>query len=182
MVLLGRSGQGKSTIAAWLCERGMSLFADDAVALERSTDGYEVEPLETHHWLDPSAMAVLGWRPPGDWKSPVPSKCAATSNARVIGIVELAYVDGIVEPRLVRIERSLDAMTMIVPQVVRFVLDEPDVHRSELETLTRLMACVQLFRLERARGFEHLAGAASLLQDLISTEGRSSYDSGTCDP
>lgn len=172
IVLLGRSGQGKSTLAACLCERGLSLFADDAVSLERSADGYEVEPTETQHWLTPSAMEALGWCPPGDWKAPVPSKQAGASNARLRGLVELAYVDELAQPRLVRIETTLDAMSMVVPQVVRFVLDEPSVHRSELESLTQLVGCIPLYRLERARGFEHLAAAASLLQDLISTEGR----------
>lgn len=182
VVLLGRSGQGKSTIAAWLCERGLSLFADDAIALERSMDGYDVEPFETNHWLEPSAIEALGWRVPGDWKAPVECKRAGKSNARIIGIVELVYVDELRSPRLVRIERTLDAMTTIVPQVVRFVLDEPEVQRRELETLAWLFDTTPFYRLERPRGFAHLAAAASLLQDLVSTEGRTSHDQRTCDP
>ena len=62
MILLGRSGQGKSTLAASLCARaGATLFSDDAVALDPgpSPGTYVLSPVERNHWLDAPARQAL---------------------------------------------------------------------------------------------------------------------------
>ncbi len=40
--------------------------------------------------------------------------------------------------------------------MIRFVLDEPEVHRADWDRLSELAKCVPVWRLERPKGFEHL--------------------------
>lgn len=169
VALLGRSGQGKSTLGAHLCEHGTDLFADDVLALESTDAGFDAIPYETNHWLDPSAMRAMGWSVPGEWKAPVASKRVGAARVPLVALVDLSY-DDLFEPRLVRVTSAIGAMGIVVPQVVRFVLDDPEVQRREVEVLARLLGCVPLYRLERPRSFEHLDAAASLLLDLLRAE------------
>jgi hypothetical protein len=164
VVLLGRSGQGKSTLAAHLCRRrGLAFLADDAVAVGRRSDAFVVEPLEANHWIDVDARRALGL-PPGDaGKAPI----AATRlgpPSMLVAAVELSYAEG--PPRLARLA-GVDAMQVLVPQVVRFVLDEPDVQRRELAQLATLVGAVPLYRLGRARDLARLDEGAELVESLI---------------
>lgn len=185
VVLLGRATQGKSTLAAALCTReDVALLADDAVALDRSGASYVVRALERLHWLDAAARRALG-----DLNNDV--ECPVSSGARVAGDVDLeggypakapiaaarvgahgelvAFVDLVFTDGPTRLVRSspLEAMAALVPQAVRFVLDDPDVQKRELEALGTLVDVVPVLRLERPRDLSFLSDSCERVRELL---------------
>jgi hypothetical protein len=177
IVLLGRSGQGKSTLAASLCASGgATLFSDDAVALERGTTrgSYELEPVERNHWLDAASRAAVAATATdaSDDKAPVPARRVATKRARLVAIVDLAFDDE-ATPCLTPVGRGLEAIAALVPQAVRFVVDEPERQRRELEALADLVEHVPVHRLVRPRDLSLLERAHPLLLGLLGSERKS---------
>ena len=170
IVLLGRSGQGKSTLAAALCVRGAALLSDDALSIDEGTGGYAVAPSEVNHWLDRSARLHLDVSgEDAETKAPVRATRAAAAPVALSCFVDLAFDDGLPAPTLTRLA-GMRALACLVPQVVRFVLDEPPLHRLELEALARLVDHVPVFRLLRPRDFDHLGATADLLVAKLSQE------------
>lgn len=208
LVLLGRSGDGKSTLGAWLCAHaGAALFADDAVALdpalpapaasrrdedlggEDSTGAarWQVAAGERDHWLDAAARAALGLststsaaspaaaelagsgvaadadEPDDKW--PLPTLRAGEGTAELVAFVELAFAD-VESPRLVKLH-DVDALAALIPQAVRFVLDEPALHRRELDSLVALVESVPVYKLERPRDLARLARTGELAAHIL---------------
>lgn len=178
LILLGRSGQGKSTLAASLCaSAGATLFSDDAVALDPgpSLGTYVISPVERNHWLDaPARAAVRKGNDAGDGaaKRPLAALRVGTSSAQVLAIVDLAFGDD-ATPRLHALGRGVEAIAALVPQAVRFVVDEPEFQRRELEALAALVEHVLVYRLVRPRGLDQLESAHMLLLDLLGSERKS---------
>jgi hypothetical protein len=175
VVLLGRSGQGKSTLAAAACGAGAALFADDAVAIDAGPDGgWQVTALERMHWIDADARRALGRReePPeqrpwrGKW--PSPADTAGAGRVRVAAIVDLAFDDdgSAAAPTLER-TANVDALAALVPQAVRFAIDEGERHKRELEMLLRLVTDVPTYRLVRRRDFALLGNTVDALLSLL---------------
>lgn len=158
VVLVGASGRGKSTLAAYGCSKHDAAFvSDDAVALERDTAGWRVVPLERDHWLDDDARRSVGFGlsdPLYGWKAPQRARVLAASSSEIalIAVLEWSDVD---HPRLVRLHGA-EAIAALIPLVVRFVIDEPASHRRELDHLCDLIEQVPIVRLERPRGAAHL--------------------------
>ena len=175
VVMLGRSGQGKSTLAAALCAReGVALLSDDAVAIDPATDaaadgphGYLVTGLEQQHWLDADARAAIGGTIDNhDGKRPMNAR-ATGDRGRLIAFIELGWTEG--PTRLVRLS-PLQAMAALVPQAVRFILDEPQVHRREIDVLTHLIDRVPVFRLERPQTLTLLSESCGRVLEILSAE------------
>ncbi|MBX3202250.1 MAG: hypothetical protein KF894_29235 [Labilithrix sp.] len=164
VVLLGRSGQGKSTLAAAACRRGAALLADDAVGLDEMASGWEVIPNELDHWLDAASRQALGASSVEAAKLPLRASRAAEAGARLVAFVDLAFVDG--PPRLVSLG-GIAAVGTLVPQVARFILDEPERQRRELDLLHSIVAVTPVFRLERPRTFDDLDRAVDLVMNLM---------------
>lgn len=177
IILLGRSGQGKSTLAASLCAHaGTTLFSDDAVALDPgpSAGTYVVSAVESNHWLDaPARRALLADASnlDADGKIPVRAPRVGSGSAALVAIVELVFHDD-ERPRLTAVASGMEAMGALVPQAVRFVLDEPDLQRRELEALADLIEHVPVYRLERPKRLDMLGVAHPLLLDLLGNERR----------
>lgn len=190
IVLLGRAMQGKSTLAAGLCaDEGVGLLSDDAVAIDPAlVHGYEARPFEELHWLDANARRAITGMTRGaagidvnqgsadattkNDKSPVPA-ARTSSGGRIVAFVDLVFADGPV--RLLRTS-PLEAMSALVPQVVRFVLDDPEVHRKELDALGRLVDEVPVFRLERPRRLAVLSESCDRIFSLLSGPTNASSD------
>ena len=133
VVLLGRSGDGKSTLAAAMCRRGAALLADDAVGLDYAGEGaWRIVPNEVDHWLDPDARMALGASSSSVGKEPMRTIRPAENAARLVAFVELGFAEG--PPRVFRRD-GIDAAASLVPQVARFILDEPERQRRELDLL-----------------------------------------------
>lgn len=171
VILLGRSGQGKSTLAAHACAHASAtLLADDAVALDREPTGWLVAPLEENHWLDEGARRALDLPLVEGGKAPVRAPRVATRPVPLVAFVDLVFAD-IATPRLARVEGTIAALAALVPQVVRFVLDEPDAQRHELEVLSDLVATIPVLCLARPRGYDALGATVDLISHLTRTRG-----------
>lgn len=156
VVFLGRSGQGKSSLAAACCTTvGARLLADDAVFVDRADGAWMVTPGEEDHWLDGTARRALGRASEEDeTKAPVAAPAATTAcPLRAIFDLCFAETDEVVTRRL----NGIDAVAALVPQAVRFAIDEEDAHRRELDRIAALVADVPIYRLERPRGFARMA-------------------------
>ncbi len=171
VVLLGRSGMGKSTLAAALCrDPRVTLLADDAVALDRSVEGgWAISPIDRHHWLDADAVAALDATPLDtiSVKAPVVPPRLGAKTTRVVGFLDLTWIET-GKARVTRI-RGVDAMCALVPQAVRFILDEPARQRRELEVLASIVESIPIYRLERVRRLDDasLGETTGLVIDLL---------------
>lgn len=175
-ILLGMSGRGKSTLAAWLCTHADGeLFADDAVAVDAVKNGeaWVVTPAESDHWLDASARRAIGVASDvaavDDEKVAVRAAHPGRGTARLDALVDLVFAD-VSEPRLTRLA-GVDALACIVPQAIRFVLDDPELQKRELDTLVRLVAAVPVFRLERPRSLALLGASAERVLRVLGPPG-----------
>ena len=171
VLLLGRSGQGKSTLAAALCEAGASLYADDASCIDRDAVGWAVLAGEVNHWIDGDSRRALGLAREHEDKMPSRAARVGAAAARLVAAVDLVYADDVTSTCLVR-RRGIDALSALVPQVARFVLDEPEVHRRELERLASLVEAVPVFSLVRPPGHVHLPAAVTAVLDLLGSDVR----------
>lgn len=163
VVCVGGTGLGKSTLAATLCDlAGASLLGDDAVAIERVGDSFEVVALEELHWLDAPAARALG-RPSdfGDTKIAIPTRRSDVTRAPIAMIVHLAFSEGS-EPRLVSVS-GLEAVAGLLSQLTRFVVDEPEVARRDLTSLGDLVDRTPVLRLDRPRRLDLLRPTAALV-------------------
>lgn len=170
VVLLGQSSDGKSTLAASLCQRPRVKFlADDAVALELTEEGYSVLPLERNHWLEASARVALGHQVPSSTiKEPVSARNVGSGGAPLVAFVELRFGDADAAAPTVHRLQGLEALAKLMPQIVRFVIDEPDLQRRELDAILGLVGRVPMTSIERPRRFELLDTTADLVFDLAS--------------
>lgn len=167
IVFLGRSGAGKSTAAAAACAKGAELLADDAVALDfdAPTQRWMVQPRERDHWLDHDARIALGRPSSGDAKEPIRASRASQQPVPLALFVELAFGEG-EEPKVSRLH-GVGALASLVPQVARFILDEPGRQRRELDLLHAIVDTAPVFLLERPRRMERLAMSADRVFDLL---------------
>ena len=177
VVLIGASGQGKSTLAAALCEqRGARLLGDDAVAIRSTSRGDEVLGLEHECWLTAEAASVFGRSVEGE-KEPIAVASMNSARAaplspddlpqegvRLVAIVQLAFV-GDSRPRLSR-TYGIDAIGGIIPQVTRFIVDDPAVACRDLSTLGDVVERTPVYRLERPLSLDHLDESARLVAAL----------------
>lgn len=165
VAMIGAADSGKSTLAAYLCKRGGSFLADDVVALEETKVGFEVLSLEENYWLDVASRTALGFAEVSTReKIPVPA-IAARQSVPLRAIAQLVFRE-VDEPRA-RVLEGIEAIAVLLPQVLRFVLDEPAHQRRELETLAHLVGSVSVVRIERGRRFDQLEKAADLLATLV---------------
>ncbi|WP_394827024.1 hypothetical protein [Pendulispora albinea] len=175
----GASQAGKSTLAAKLVAgHGGELVADDTLAVDLRDGAVIVHPTERLSWLLPDACRALGSiredgldergssdEDDGGLKYPVEPKRIAVGETRLAALVVLVFDDALSVPRLTRL-RGLDAVKQLVASVVRFVLDEPERNRREMEQLARLSEAVPIYELARPRALEKLDATADVLREL----------------
>lgn len=166
VAFIGPGGAGKSTLAASVCAlEGGELLADDAVALERGPRGFGVVPLERQHWLDAGARRALGLPPGADGgKQPTPAAQPALLTVPLAALVEPAFGD-VAAPTLTPLAGT-EALAALLPQVVRFIVDEPAAARAEVDALSELASRLPIMRLTRPRDFGLLASTAKLVATL----------------
>lgn len=166
---LGASGAGKSTLAAWMCHRrGWALVADDIVSLRVEERATLVVPTERDHWLDRGSRAALDLRSTETdtetEKEPIAAPVVAREPARLKALVALAYgADQGVSLSRLRGQRALGAL---LPCLVRFVLDEPDVQIAEMKRLEDVLAHAPLYELRAPRDLAALPHVVDALEAL----------------
>jgi hypothetical protein len=165
VLLLGKSGAGKSTAAAELCLRhGARLLADDAAALVEDRGIIYVEPSESHHCLTRDSAQALGV--PFE-RSPIASgKAWLATNASTTGKVPLALVaslrfDAALVAPVVRRLDGANAAVQILGAMYRLEANAPP---SELERVLRMYS--QAPFVEVARGPAHPSVATHVLRSL----------------
>jgi hypothetical protein len=163
VVFLGNARDGKSTFASALCTRvDAALLADDAVALEH--DPWAVLPSEEQHFLHEDAVIALGIddaRDFGGKKTAVKAR-SADEPCPLRAIVRLVF-DDTREVAEIRKLTPVEAMAAMVPQTIRFAIDEPGRQLSEMDRLMDLARDTPTFELVRRRCFTQLERTIDLV-------------------
>jgi hypothetical protein len=162
IVLLGNSGQGKSTLAAALCAyAGCRLIADDVVHWGPTgiTGG------EEEHALDGQSAAIFSGQTAEitEEKTLFPAEIA--TEVPVEALVLLSFVPPEEEPTVSSV-RGADALAAVLAQGARFAFD-PAGRRAELERAHTLVQQVPTRRFARPRAWGLLAQGANLLADAL---------------
>ena len=164
---VGLSGAGKSTAAAMLCSKGGgALLADDTLAIEFQPEGVDVHPTERVSWLVGGAELPTDART----KHPVAPHALAGTPTRLAAVCRLIFdpeAPRRAAPARLRGHRALAAL---LPTVIRFVVDEPDLQVVEAEHLDRLAACVPIYELRRRLDESSIAGSIQHLAALVRAE------------
>ena len=168
LAFLGRSGDGKSTLAAHLCQRGFALVADDVLRVTARDGELVATPKERDHWLTPASQDVLGLAAAheGPKKVRVAARRSAEGAVRLAAMVALVWDDDVATPRLERL-RGQRAIAAVVPSLVRFVIDDPVEHVRELDRIETLLRSAPLFELRRRRDFSTLREQADVSERLM---------------
>jgi hypothetical protein len=175
VVFIGAAGFGKSTLAATLGEHaGASLLGDDAVAIERAGDLYEVVALRESHWLDAAAAGALG-RPTdaSGEKAPHAPRRGDVERSPLAMIAHLSFSETIDAPRLVAVS-GIEAVSGLLAQLTRFLVDDPAIARRDLAALADLVDHTRIVRLERPRSLDQLRATADLIAANVAAGSRGS--------
>jgi hypothetical protein len=168
IVLVGRNHAGKSSAVADLCAHGAQLLADDIAVIARGHDGSRlVEPTERHHWLGPASRVALGLGTGGnseDDKHPLLAAEPGASPVRLRAIIAIEFEEG--DPHLTRVA-GIEAMSRLVPSVVRFALDDGARSREELGQLVQLLDTVPFYLLRRPRDLARIREPGMLMEELL---------------
>ncbi|MFO0739444.1 MAG: hypothetical protein U0270_26335 [Labilithrix sp.] len=169
LVFVGQAGAGKSTLAAAFCkEQGASLLADDAVALEHD-DSWSVLASERLHFLDAAALAALSLPsvgPPLATQKHAITAPRLRERATLKAIMSLCFDPACNTPALRRLG-AIDGLQALVPQTIRFAIDEPSFQRREFEELSNLLITTPVFELTRPPSFRHLDATIELIHDIV---------------
>lgn len=176
IALAGPSGAGKSTLVAALLQRGASLVSDDVCVLTPLSSGrFGVWRSAARTRLDADALAALDWPDQqletaggNRGKLLVPVDTSADAGDPVA--LHRVYVlrDGEGEPRTESLE-GLEAVTALVEETYFLAYAVALGLASQcFRHAAALASKVEVARLLRPRGFQHLPGVV----DLIETETR----------
>jgi len=177
LAFLGASGSGKSTLAAFLCAtRGFALLADDVVRVDVETRPATAHPTEADHWLGTASRRALEAGPRAatgatsaeamdatDEKLPRAAPRVASAEAPLAALFAVS-LDATLGAPAVTPCRGQRAIELLVPALVRFVIDEPGEHMAELDRMSRLVASVPMYELRCPRAFDALDATAELVE------------------
>jgi hypothetical protein len=179
VLLLGESGAGKSTCAAFLCASAdAELLADDVAEIDLVAGGPLVRPVEADNWLFGDSAAVVGASAPEDVKAPVVAPRAAQAAVPLGAVVVLEFDDAAPAPRVEPI-RGQAAFAAVNAAYVRFAIDDVEVHLRDLDAIARIVAASAVVRLSRPRSLDALADTAALLCELASRVSAAACQEGT---
>ena len=160
IALVGDSGAGKSTLAFALAsssEHAFTMLSDDCLCVDDDC----AQPTESIGWLDAAARTALRL-PHGDGKSPAKPARIATTGSPLRKIVRLAFG---AEIRVTRL-KGTETAAVLGQAMIRFVVDEPDVHRADMDRLASMLSRVSVMELTRPRGFEYLDATIHQMNEL----------------
>lgn len=152
MAFVGDSGAGKSTLAFAMSNApgyDFALLSDDCLCV----DGVFALPSETVGWVAGRS---------GREKSPMAPARVESRRSPLGAAVTLAYGDELAVRRL----HGSEAAAVLASAMIRFVLDEPEVHRADMDRLVDLAQHVAIFQLVRPRGMEHVEATLAALGEL----------------
>jgi hypothetical protein len=172
IAFLGDTCAGKSTIASRMClDPDVALLADDVAPLRHVHGAVWVQPSESEHELRPDVARAVGL-PSSGVKTRLRPARRAERAARLGACVVLSFDDAATVPAIERLP-SARAFAAVARATMRFVVDEPDVLRAELDALARVVAQAPVYVLRRSRDLANLdvsAGVAARLLRSIAGE------------
>ncbi len=167
----GASGQGKSTMAAALLERGHSLISDDISAIVWDDDGPSILPAFPQQKLEPESLAALGRS--AEHLAPVHSR--ESKRLRPVGgrftrerrpfraLIVLADADSESLQRL----GPQAAFLELVRNTYRLEMVQDVLGRvAHMQAIARLVESVPVLRLERPRRLERLSELALRIEQV----------------
>jgi hypothetical protein len=167
----GRSGAGKSTMAAALCRtEGIALLADDTLALERAGAGFEVLPTEARHRLREDSARHFGFPEEHAGKGETPAERVASTPVELRAIVMLAPDESASAPAMRRLS-GRQAFTAVAGQLFRFVLDEPEVDLRDFELVSDVVRAVPVYELTRTGYLSKLDASVKLVVRELAVAG-----------
>jgi hypothetical protein len=169
----GRSGAGKSTMAAALCRRdGVALLGDDTVALERTAAGFEVLLTEARHrlWEDTARQLGLGLPSEQGEKAENVAERVAPGPAALRALVMVVADDRASAPAMRRLS-GREAFAGVTCQLFRFVLDEPEVDLRDFELVSEVVRAAPVYELARTGSLQDLDASVKLVLRHLALEG-----------
>ena len=183
VVILGRRGAGKSTLAAAMARAGHPVLSDDLAALsERAPEDWWVEPGYPRLRLAPDSAAFLlsdSDRAPDAGPVVTGSQrryvsldadgrrgwCFGSEGMDLAAVYELQRASGCGAPRVSPLAGA-ESMATLVRHLKPAVVPLPPATRAhELKQLARLAAAISVRRLLVPDGYSHLADACALLDE-----------------
>lgn len=181
VAVLGASGRGKSTLAAWLGAHGHRVLTDDCLLLQQNELSGEWQATPSYHSvrLWPDSMNALGID-----KSATRefigfcSKRRTTANANLsftqggTRLTECFTLDNPTESDL-PVVRPLDvnrAFLALAQSVFRLAVVDPQVNRREFEALTELAATVRFWSLSYQREYKWLPAVEKAIVQTLQTD------------
>jgi hypothetical protein len=163
LAFAGRSGRGKSTLAAELATSGGRLLTDDGLVIERGASGFEVLPSDpsVRLWRDSaralfgSAAAGVGTAEAAKVRLPTGGRLAYCAERRPLSRF---YVLGDGSSKDISIEElgGGDAVVELLKHSFLLDVDRREAVASHFERLTLLVRTAVLFRLDFPRRFDLL--------------------------
>lgn len=164
LAFVGKSGQGKSTLAASFARNGHRFLTDDGLQIEEASGEIVVQPSRASVRLwDDSRDAVLH----SDRVAAPPVEY--TSKSRFLADQSLAYCD---QPRALRVAyllgdgtateptispvRASEAMVELVKYSFLLDIEEREALTRHFSQLSRLVSAVKVFRLDYPRDYDAL--------------------------
>jgi hypothetical protein len=167
LAILGDSSAGKSTLAAQLCANPeIEFVSDDLTSLQFERPRVEVAPTDTAHLLREDAARAFGMEPAATMKTRKRAARAAARAAQLGALVTLVFDDNAKAPVLRRI-RGLGPFFALNRALFRFVLDDPDILRGEMDKLARVAEQAPLYELVRSRDLSNLPASAHEVTELL---------------
>jgi hypothetical protein len=90
VAFVGKSGMGKSTLAAALCDLGCTLVTDDLLRVDRVSDRVVAHSGGTENRLRPGARELAASAPPGAAHETADGRLALRQRTHVDGVLPLA--------------------------------------------------------------------------------------------
>jgi hypothetical protein len=174
VLILGKSGAGKSTTAGELCVRhGARLLADDIALLAFEEGRVGVRPGERHHSLTRGSMRFIGLAPGATARTRGgKAMLRATRPARAVVPLDLIVAlrpDGRRSAPTLRVLRGVHAALAVMTSVVRF--DRRTARRGHLDQVVGLCEGCRVVEVVRpARASAASRVGPLLLSELLSTE------------
>ncbi len=157
LLLLGRSGDGKSTLAhALVHDHGWELLADDAIALADAAGGYDVLPTESVLWLSPGGAGPKLVRH---------ARSLARGPTRLAAVITLAFAER-ETPVLAPLAPMLRARAW-VQSFVRFAIDDRELLALEARRVAELSLSVVAVQLSRPKDLARVGEVAALLTSVL---------------
>ena len=174
VLLCGESGQGKSTLAAALVERGANLMSDDLARVDLSDGQACVYPSATRLKLWSQAIAHLGWQDrivQQDWYREDKFHCAApgfkgdASPVRVAAIVSLEEGDSLECAQLTGAPafETVLRQTLFRPEMVE-ALNGWGLQGAHV---ARIVSACPVYRLRRPRDLARLEETSACVEKLF---------------